>query len=97
MESSAGARQGKTHRNLVPEPVLAKAGNEARVGQKGTLTRVWARKGTRPRAVCDTRYEWAYLFGAVPKRLSTQPLSTAPSGPLLSNPEPFSSRRNEER
>jgi len=43
--------------------------DEARVGQKGTLTRIWARKGTRPRAVRDTRYEWAYLFGAVcPKR-----------------------------
>ncbi len=39
--------------------------DEARVGQKGTLTRIWARKGSRPRAVCDTRYEWAYLFGAV--------------------------------
>jgi len=33
------------------------------------LTRLWARKGTRPRAVRDTRYEWAHLFGAVcPKR-----------------------------
>ncbi len=39
--------------------------DEARVGQKGTLTRIWARIGTRPRALCDTRYEWAYLFGAV--------------------------------
>ena len=38
--------------------------DEARVGQQGTLTRVWARRGTRPRAVRDTRYEWAYLFGA---------------------------------
>ena len=37
----------------------------ARVGQQGTLTRVWAKRGTRPRAVRDTRYEWAYLFGAV--------------------------------
>jgi hypothetical protein len=35
------------------------------VGQQGTLTRVWAKRGTRPRAVRDTRYEWAYLFGAV--------------------------------
>jgi hypothetical protein len=35
------------------------------VGQQGTLTRVWARRGTRPRAVRDTRYEWAYIFGAV--------------------------------
>lgn len=39
--------------------------DEARIGQKGTLTRRWARRGTRPRAVRDTRYEWAYLFGAV--------------------------------
>ena len=38
---------------------------EARVGQQGTTTRVWARRGTRPRAVRDTRYEWAYIFGAV--------------------------------
>ena len=38
--------------------------DEARVGQQGTTTRVWARRGTRPRAVRDTRYEWAYLFGA---------------------------------
>src|SRR5688572_2115479 len=39
--------------------------DEARVGQQGTLTRLWARRGTRPRAVRDTRYQWAYLFGAV--------------------------------
>ena len=43
--------------------------DEARVGQQGTLTRVWARRGTRPRALRDTRYQWAYLFGAVcPRR-----------------------------
>ena len=35
------------------------------MGQQGTLTRVWARRGSRPRAPRDTRYEWAYLFGAV--------------------------------
>ena len=39
--------------------------DEARIGQKGTLTRIWARIGSRPRAPRDTRYEWAYLFGAV--------------------------------
>ncbi len=39
--------------------------DEARVGQKGTLTYLWTRRGTRPRAVQDTRYKWAYLFGAV--------------------------------
>lgn len=39
--------------------------DEARVGQKGSLTRIWARKGSRPRKPQDTRYEWAYIFGAV--------------------------------
>jgi hypothetical protein len=39
--------------------------DEARVGQQGTLTRIWARRGTRPRAPRDCRYAWAYLFGAI--------------------------------
>ena len=39
--------------------------DEARVGQQGTLTRVWAKRGSRPRAVRDRRYTWAWLFGAV--------------------------------
>jgi hypothetical protein len=39
--------------------------DEARVGQQGTLTRIWARRGLRPRAPRDHRYSWAYLFGAV--------------------------------
>ena len=30
--------------------------DEARVGQQGTLTRKWARRGTRTRARPDTRY-----------------------------------------
>ena len=39
--------------------------DEARVGQQGTLTYVWAETGSRPRALKDLRYEWAYIFGAV--------------------------------
>ena len=39
--------------------------DEARIGQKGSLTRLWARRGSRPQAPRDRRYEWAYLFGAV--------------------------------
>ena len=39
--------------------------DEARVGQQGTLTRVWAPRGTRPRAVRDHRRNSVYLFGAV--------------------------------
>ena len=34
--------------------------DEARVGQQGTLTRIWERRGSRPRAVCDHRFTWAY-------------------------------------
>ena len=58
-------------------------GDEARVGQQGTLTRIWARltkgsverssmersdegrRGTRPRAPRDRRFQSAYLFGAI--------------------------------
>jgi transposase len=39
--------------------------DEARIGQKGTLTRTWAIKGTRPRLVRQQQFEYAYLFGAV--------------------------------
>ena len=39
--------------------------DEARVGQKGTLTRRWAPRGSRPRAIRDHRFKSAYLFGAV--------------------------------
>lgn len=47
----------------------------ARLGQQGTLTRVWAKRGTRPRAPRDQRYQWAYIFGAVcPERSATAAL-----------------------
>src|SRR5690606_10215120 len=39
--------------------------DEMRMGQQGTLTRVWAPCGSRPTAVKQTRYEWVYLYGAV--------------------------------
>jgi hypothetical protein len=39
--------------------------DEARVGQPGTLTRIWARRGSRPPAPRDQRHHWAYIFGAV--------------------------------
>ena len=35
------------------------------MGQKGTLTYLWAPRGTRPAAVRDTRHDSAYLFGAI--------------------------------
>ena len=39
--------------------------DEARIDQQGTLTRVWAERGSRPWAPRDQRYAWAYLFGAI--------------------------------
>lgn len=36
-----------------------------RVGQKGTLTRIWAARGQRATACRDLRFGYAYLFGAV--------------------------------
>jgi hypothetical protein len=57
-------------RTALPEHARAKPieiwfQDEARVGQQGTLTRIWAKRGTRPRAPRDRRYAWAYLFGAI--------------------------------
>lgn len=39
--------------------------DEARIGQKNTLTRLWARRGTRPRLPHDQRTAFAYIFGAI--------------------------------
>ena len=39
--------------------------DEARFGQQNTTTRLWAEKGTRPRAVKQQQFQYAYLFGAV--------------------------------
>ena len=68
---------------MTAKPVEIWFGDETRVGQQGTLTRVWARltkgsverssmewsdegkRGTRPRAPRDRRFQSAYLFGAV--------------------------------
>lgn len=39
--------------------------DEARIGQHGTISRTWARCGTRPTAVRQLQFEYAYIFGAV--------------------------------
>ena len=39
--------------------------DEARIGQKNGRTRLWARRGTRPRQPADQRYQNAYIFGAI--------------------------------
>jgi len=52
----------QTHRRQ-PGPVGFR--DKARFGQSGTLRRVWARRGSRPRAVKQTEDAWIYLFAAV--------------------------------
>lgn len=39
--------------------------DEARFGQQGTITRVWAPTGSRPRAVRQTQYDYLWVIGAV--------------------------------
>ncbi len=38
--------------------------DEARFGQQGTVARGWAPKGSRPRVVKQTRYDWVHVIGA---------------------------------
>ncbi len=39
--------------------------DESRFGQQGTMTTVWARKGSRPIAVRQTEYDYLWVIGAV--------------------------------
>jgi transposase len=52
--------------------------DEARFGQQGTTTDVWARTGSRPRTVRQTRYEWVYLYAAVEPRTGGSAALVAP-------------------
>jgi hypothetical protein len=47
------------------KPIEIWFADEARVGQKNTICRRWARRGTRPSAPNDQRTESAYIFGAI--------------------------------
>ena len=39
--------------------------DEARFGQQNQTTRLWAPKGSRPRAIRQQQFDYGYLFGAV--------------------------------
>jgi len=39
--------------------------DEARIGQQGTLTSIWAETGSRPTQILQTEYQWVYLYAAV--------------------------------
>ena len=66
--------------------------DEARIGQKGRVTRVWYAKGVRPRGVREHRFASAHLFGAVcPERgtgvaLVLPEVSTAAMDVFLAEP-----------
>ncbi|MDC9727640.1 MAG: IS630 family transposase [Candidatus Thioglobus sp.] len=38
--------------------------DETRVGQQGSITRMWAPRGTRPSAIRQQQFEYAYIFWA---------------------------------
>ena len=38
--------------------------DESRVGQQGSLTRIWAPTGTRPRKIRQQQFISAYIYGA---------------------------------
>lgn len=51
--------------------------DEARFGQQNTTTHLWAKKGTRPRAVKQQQFDYTYLFDAVcPSTGQTETLIT---------------------
>ena len=39
--------------------------DETRIGQQGSLSRIWAKKGTRPRRVRQQQFLHQYIYGAV--------------------------------
>ena len=56
---------GVSPRGLGLEAIEVWFQDGARVGRRGTLTRIWAAKGSRPRAVRQQQFQAAYVFGAV--------------------------------
>ena len=59
----------------VASPWKSGSKKSPRWSSQGTLTRLWAKRGSRPRAPRDLRHEWAYIFGAVcPARGATAAL-----------------------
>jgi putative transposase len=53
------------HHEAAGKPIEVWFEDEARIGQKTKITRRWAKRGTRPVALCDQRTASAYIFGAI--------------------------------
>lgn len=63
-------------RNVLPEGISTDQievyfEDEARVGQQGTLTRIWAKKGTRTRLTKQGQFLYAYIWAFVCPQLDT--------------------------
>jgi hypothetical protein len=56
------AAEAPSQKLLTVEPSCK---DEARVGQKGSLSYVWAPIGSRPPMVRDNRHDTVYIFGAI--------------------------------
>ena len=57
--------QSRSEKRNATDPLTAEPSCKMRPGSASRArSRVWARRGTRPRAPHDQRYDWAYLFGA---------------------------------
>jgi len=57
-------------KSVVPDSVATSQidiwfADESRIGQKGTLTRIWAKRGKRPRVVRQQQYLNTYIIGSV--------------------------------
>jgi transposase len=71
--------QIETIRHAHPDQrVLTFFQDEARFGQKGTMTRVWAKRGSRPTVPKQTQYDYLYVFGAACAQTGTAVALVAP-------------------
>lgn len=53
--------------------------DETRIGQQGSLSRLWAQKGTHPRVVRQQQFMYQYIFGAVCPEAQTAAAIIAPT------------------
>jgi len=51
--------------DIQPEQIDIWFQDEARFGQQNQTTKIWAKRGSRPRVVRQQQFDYGYLFGAV--------------------------------
>ena len=60
-----GEAVSELKRSYPNEKIEVWAEDEARLGLKPILRRVWAKRGERPQAIAYPRYEWLWVYAAV--------------------------------